>query len=109
MLELLSRSGMPKLTPNTITTPEEYLRELSRVRDAGYAIDDMENEEEGRCVAVHVPGISTPTAISMSGVASRFSVEDAREVAESLRIAAIEIGGEDVPAIRSLHPRTGRS
>ncbi len=109
VLELLSRSGMPKLTSNTITTAEAYLRELSRVRDAGYAIDDRENENEGRCVAVHVPGISTPTAISMSGVASRFSVEDAREVAESLRIAAIEIGGEDVPAIRSLHPRSGGS
>lgn len=105
VLELLERSGMPKLTPHTITTPEAYLRELARVRDAGYAIDDRENEEEGRCVAVYVPSMGARTAISVSGVANRFSLEVAREVAENLRIAAIEISGEDVPVIRSLPSR----
>jgi IclR family acetate operon transcriptional repressor len=105
VLELLRRAGMPKHTPRTITTPEEFLRELQRVRDAGYAIDDRENEEEGRCVAVYVPGLSTPTAISLSGVASRFSIEATHEVASSLRIAAIEISGADLPPVRPLQLR----
>ena len=99
VLELLRRTGMRKLTPHTITTPEEFLRELQHVRRAGYAIDDRENEDEGRCVAVYVPGLNTPTAISLSGVASRFSIENAHEVASSLRIAAIEISGVDLPPI----------
>jgi len=105
VLELLRRTGMPRLTPNTIVTPELFLRELQSVREAGYAIDDRENEEAGRCVAVYVPGLSTPTAISLSGVASRFSIENAYEVANSLRIAAIEISGEELPPIQPLRPR----
>jgi IclR family transcriptional regulator, acetate operon repressor len=102
VLELLRRTGMRKLTPHTITTPEQFLRELQNVRRAGYAIDDRENEEEGRCVAVYVPGLNTPTAISLSGVASRFSIENAHEVASSLRIAAIEISGVELPPIQQL-------
>jgi IclR family acetate operon transcriptional repressor len=105
VLELLRRGGMPKHTPRTITTPEEYLRELQRVREAGYAIDDQENEDEGRCVAVYIPGLNTPTAISLSGVASRFSIEAAHEVASSLRIAAIEISGADLPPVKLLRLR----
>jgi IclR family transcriptional regulator, acetate operon repressor len=105
VLELLRRTGMPKLTPYTITTPEVFLQELQRVREAGYAIDDRENELEGRCVAVYVPGLSTPTAISLSGVASRLSMDNAHEVASTLRIAAIEISGEDLPPIQQLRLR----
>ena len=105
VLELLRRTGMEKLTPQTITTPQEFLQELQRVREAGYALDDCENEEEGRCVAVYVPGLSTPTAISLSGVASRFTTEMAHLVAESLRVAAIEISGEDVPPLKRLVTR----
>jgi IclR family transcriptional regulator, acetate operon repressor len=105
VLELLRRTGMPSLTPYTITTPEMFLQELQRVREAGYAIDDRENELEGRCVAVYVPGLNTPTAISLSGVASRLSMENAHEVANTLRIAAIEISGEDLPPIQQLRLR----
>ena len=105
VLELLRRTGMPRLTPYTITTPELFLQELQRVREAGYAIDDRENELEGRCVAVYVPGLNTPTAISLSGVASRLSMENAHEVANTLRIAAIEISGEDLPPIQELRLR----
>ncbi|WP_176168122.1 IclR family transcriptional regulator [Novosphingobium mathurense] len=105
VLQLLSRSGMPKHTDNTITTTVDYLAELERVREAGYAIDDRENEAEGRCVAVAVPGLATPIAISLSGVASRFSMEQAHEAANSLRIAAIEISGEDMPPLKRLRTR----
>jgi IclR family acetate operon transcriptional repressor len=108
VLELLRRTGMPRLTPFTITTPEYFLQELQRVREAGYAIDDRENELEGRCVAVYVPGLSTPTAISLSGVASRLSMESAHEVANTLRIAAIEISGEDLPPIGQLRLRPSK-
>ncbi len=106
VLELLRRSGMARLTPYTITTPEIFLEELQRVREAGYAVDDRENELEGRCVAVYVPGLNTPTAISLSGVASRLSMASALDVASSLRIAAIEISGEDLPPLQLLQLRS---
>ncbi|RYE04309.1 MAG: IclR family transcriptional regulator, partial [Sphingomonadales bacterium] len=93
VLAILRHTGMAQTTPRTIVTPEDYLRELERVRVAGYAIDDRENEEEGRCVAVYLPGCGRQVAISLSAVANRFSLDQAREAAESLRIAAIEISG----------------
>lgn len=105
VLELLRRSGMPERTSRSITSQGEYLMELERVRSAGYAIDDCENEKEGRCVAVFVPGLTIPTAISVSGVASRFSMEQAHEVANSLRIAAIEISGKNLPTFKPLQRR----
>jgi IclR family acetate operon transcriptional repressor len=105
VLQLLRRTELKAMTKRTISTPEDYLKELERVREAGYAIDDRENEEEGRCVAVFVPGLSTPMAISLSGVASRFSTDRARDAAESLRVAAIEISGEDIPSLKSLSVR----
>lgn len=102
VLAILRQNGMPSLTARTITTPEDYLRELERVRNAGYAIDDRENEAEGRCVAVFVPDRGRQIAISLSGVASRFSMEQAHEAAESLRIAAIEISGANLPPLKQL-------
>ncbi|MDB5460816.1 MAG: Transcriptional regulator, IclR family [Caulobacteraceae bacterium] len=105
VVSLLRRTGMPKLTDRTMTTPEEFLHELERVRACGYAIDDCENEPEGRCVAVFVPGLRTPTAVSLSGVASRFPIERTQEVADSLRVAAMEISGENISPMKPLERR----
>jgi IclR family transcriptional regulator, acetate operon repressor len=105
VIDLLRRSGMPQRTARTITTEGDYLHELERVRSAGYAVDDCENELEGRCVAVFVPRLTIPTAISVSGIASRFSIEQTHEVANNLRIAAMEISGENLPPFKRLQPR----
>lgn len=105
VIDLLRRSGMPQRTARTITTEGDYLHELERVRSAGYAVDDCENELEGRCVAVFVPRLTIPTAISVSGIASRFSMEKTHEVANNLRIAAMEISGENLPPFKRLQPR----
>lgn len=102
VLAILRQTGMATRTARTITTPEAYLRELERVRTAGYAIDDGENEIEGRCVAIYVPGCGRQVAISLSAVASRFSLDQAYEAAQSLRIAAIEISGEDLPPLQMM-------
>jgi IclR family transcriptional regulator, acetate operon repressor len=105
VIDLLRRSGMPQRTARTITTEGDYLHELERVRSAGYAVDDCENELEGRCVAVFVPRLTIPTAISVSGIASRFSMEKTHEVANNLRIAAMEISGENLPPFKRLQLR----
>lgn len=96
VIEILKTEGMPQRTPKTITEIDELLAELEAVRERGYALDDRENEEDGRCVAVPVPGTRAPAAISLSAPAVRFSLEDAREVAQALtetaRALATDLG-----------------
>jgi IclR family transcriptional regulator, acetate operon repressor len=93
VLAILTSTGMPRRTDRTITDPKAFVAELTKVRSAGYAIDDRENEDEGRCVAVFVPGLGAPVAISVSGLASRFPTSRLGEVARSLMKVATELSG----------------
>ncbi|MGW8377055.1 IclR family transcriptional regulator [Streptomyces sp. ODS28] len=68
---LLGRTGMPAATEKTITTADGFLQALEQVRDAGYAVDDNEQEIGVRCIAVAVPDSPTPAAVSISGPAGR--------------------------------------
>lgn len=88
---ILEGEGMPQLTPRTVSDPDRYLEELEEIRDRGFALDDRENEEDGRCVATAVPGVGLPAAISISAPASRLAMEDVAEVARALGEAAWEI------------------
>lgn len=61
--------GLPACTPNTITDPEKLYNHLQAIRERGYAIDDSENEDGIRCVAVPVRDHTGKAiaAISISG------------------------------------------
>jgi DNA-binding IclR family transcriptional regulator len=54
VLAVSRRTGLPRRTPNTLTSEEDLLTALARVRAAGYAIDDEENEPGIRCVGAAV-------------------------------------------------------
>jgi IclR family acetate operon transcriptional repressor len=110
---LLNSTGMSRRTERTITSPKDFLSELAKVRSVGYAVDDRENEEEGRCVAVFVPGLGVPVAISVSGLASRFANSRLSEVARSLMRVATELSGTahspaSEPATDHVEPATPR-
>ena len=51
---VLGRTRMERLTPKTITTQAAFDAELRRIRTAGYAIDDEEQHEGLRCIAMPV-------------------------------------------------------
>jgi IclR family transcriptional regulator, acetate operon repressor len=89
--ELLTHAGMPQRTPNTITEVDDYLAELGRVRRLGYAVDNGENEIDGRCVAVPILGTRLPAALSLSAPASRFPQQQIESVAVELRRVAEQI------------------
>jgi IclR family acetate operon transcriptional repressor len=91
---LLAAQRLAPRTSRTITDAASFLRELARVRERGFAIDDGENEEDGRCVAVALPGTSPPAAISLSAPTVRFSLERAEDVATALRRTADQLGRE---------------
>lgn len=81
---ILVGEGMPQLTPRTITEVDRFLVELEEIRQRGYALDDRENEEDGRCIAAALPGADLPAAISISAPASRLAMEEVEEVAAAL-------------------------
>jgi IclR family acetate operon transcriptional repressor len=46
--------GLPRRTPRTIVTWPALERDLARVRRRGYALDDVETEEDVRCVGAPI-------------------------------------------------------
>lgn len=74
---LLTRSGMPAMTPATITTPEAMLVALAEIRETGFAVDRSEQEVGVHCVAVTVPApVGSPLmAVSVSGPGARLTNE----------------------------------
>jgi IclR family transcriptional regulator, acetate operon repressor len=88
---ILRVEGMPVLTKRTIDDPDSYLKALVVVRQQGYAVDDRENESDGRCVAAALPIPELQAAVSLSAPASRFSADEVPHVAEQLRALCQEI------------------
>jgi IclR family transcriptional regulator, acetate operon repressor len=88
---ILAVEGMPQRTRRTITDPERFVQLVTMVASDGYAVDDRENEEDGRCVAVPLAGLHIPAAVSLAAPANRLTVDEAVVAAGSLRTAATEI------------------
>jgi DNA-binding IclR family transcriptional regulator len=81
-------------TERTITDTDRLRRELQRVRERGFAIDDRENELQMRCVGAPIIGEdgTAVAAISVSAPVARFSVEEAKTTGRLLLEAADELG-----------------
>jgi IclR family transcriptional regulator, KDG regulon repressor len=73
---LLKLKGLPRLTPHSIVAKPALMAELRRVRERGYAIDDQENEMEGRCVAAPIRDANghVVAALSVSGPVFRMDL-----------------------------------
>jgi len=92
--DVLSRTDLVAHTPHTITNPAAYLRELGRVRERGYAIDEGELELGVRCVAVALAGGPARAALSVSGPTTRMTDELVDRAAPYLLAAAAELVAE---------------
>jgi IclR family acetate operon transcriptional repressor len=90
--ELLKRTGMPRRTEQTLTTPKQLFADLERIRERGYALDDGEQELGVRSVGLVVPGAPRPVALSMSGPLTRMSDDVIDKATPILRKAAENIG-----------------
>ncbi|WP_371661137.1 IclR family transcriptional regulator [Streptomyces sp. NBC_00280] len=96
-------AGMPARTPATITTAERMHEELARIRAHGYAVDDVENEQDIRCVAAPVydhKGEVT-TAVSISGPAARVTRDRLPELGALLAAATRTITEDLGGAVRA--------
>ncbi len=81
--QLVAERGLPRFTSNSITTLEEYLAELNRVRSRGYAVDDEEYLSGVRAVAVALNNRQgLPMAIWVVGFAVNMGLEKLEQVAD---------------------------
>jgi IclR family acetate operon transcriptional repressor len=89
---LLSRTGMPSYTEHTFTDQDALLRELAKIAQQGYALDEAEQELGVRCVAVAVPGAPVPAAVSVSGPSGRLTMEAVERIAPAVQRVAGALG-----------------
>ncbi|WGD49621.1 IclR family transcriptional regulator [Bradyrhizobium sp. CB1650] len=90
---IIRHHGMPRLTEKSIVRPSDLFRELGRIREQGYAIDDEEAQIGLRCVAAVVfdDRAEPLAAISVSGMTSRITDERLPEIGCVVRETAAEL------------------
>lgn len=89
---LVQLKGLSRMTPNSISTQAALISEIHQVRKQGFAIDNQENEMEGRCLAIRIPRIHDPaSALSISGPVFRMDLRRVRSLVPILRNACEEI------------------
>lgn len=82
-----------RLTPRTITSPDLLRREVLRVRDQGYAVDDQELETGLICIAAPLRDRDSRVvgAVSISGHCVRLEEYGVERAAADVRATAREI------------------
>ena len=93
---LVATMDFTRRTPNTITTPEEYLGEIEKVRAQGWAQDREENEPSINCIGVPIRDASgkVVAAVSVSVPNIVLPVEQVLELLEPLQAVGESISGD---------------
>jgi len=99
---LLDERGLEKRTPQTITNAARLLRELEKVREQGYALDDEENNLGVRCVAAPIFNSEgrVEASVGLSGTTYQLEKGGVPKVAELVKAAARKISHQ----LGSTHP-----
>ncbi len=82
VLRLIKMKGLPRLTSTTLVTKQSVMGEIQRVREQGFALDNQENEIEGRCIGAPIlgPDHSVVAALSISGPVFRMDLARAHSL-----------------------------
>lgn len=96
----VERLELAPRTSRTITEPKRLLREIQIIRGQGFAVDDGEESDGVRCIAVPVRDGDgrCDFALSVSGPASRLPRSGAAAVAAKLRPIAERLGASTMPS-----------
>jgi len=91
--QIIAKIRFVRYTPKTICTTEALLKALERVRRRGYAIDDEEIELGVRCIGAPIfnENHRAIASVSVSGPASRITVQSVPAIAEHLLRCCREI------------------
>lgn len=84
--EILNRTGLPRRTPQTITSVSALMKELARIGELGYAVDDEEDTEGVQCIGACVFDRSRKAAgaISVTGLKQRSRDGDLQRIAATV-------------------------
>lgn len=96
-LELIAeKQEFKKLTKNTISSKESFIKEVKLVKEQGYAVDDEELEIGLRCLAVPIFDYKGRVAasISISGSSSRIKKGSEKDIYNLLKEKAAIISKE---------------
>jgi IclR family acetate operon transcriptional repressor len=90
VVDPLLDAGLQRFTPQTLTEPDAFQRELSLVRRRGWAQEVEEHEMGAACVAAPIAAPSGPpqASLSISGPTSRLRPSALKGLAELVRKAA---------------------
>ena len=90
---LLNRRSFARYTNKTITSPSALRKELIKVRQRGYALDDEEEELEVRCIAAPVFNLSGEfmAALAMAGTVGQIRNDAIEELARHVIEAARKV------------------
>jgi DNA-binding IclR family transcriptional regulator len=91
--EVITAKRFARHNENTIVTIRGLKRELAKIREQGYALDDEEDELGVRCIGVPVLDIHQRliAAISLAGTTEQIPIDRVRALARVLKQAASEI------------------
>ncbi len=93
--QIIAKIRFVRYTPKTIGSAEALVKALERVRRRGYAIDDEEIELGVRCIGAPIfdENRRAIAAVSVSGPASRITVQNVPAIAEHLLRCCRDISG----------------
>src|SRR3954468_882875 len=88
--KIVAERPLEKRTPKTITTLPRLLKELERVRNLGYAVDDEENNLGARCLGAPVFNQhgAIEASLGLSGTINQVNSETMPRIVEALKDAA---------------------
>ena len=86
-LQARIEAGLPQLTPRTIGSPEELVREMRRIRSVGMALDAEESHPGVSCVAAPVFGADRRIRAGLS-ITGPTETLDPRTMGPAVRTAA---------------------
>lgn len=94
--DFLAHLELKEYTPRTIVDPARLRREIERVRETGYAVDDAEFNAELRCAAAIVRDFSGRgvAAIGISGPAWRIKPEDIGRLGKKVAATADRLSAD---------------
>jgi DNA-binding IclR family transcriptional regulator len=100
--EAITAKRFARHNENTIVTIDGLKRELAKVREQGYALDDEEDELGVRCIGVPVFDSHEQmiAAVSLTGTTEQIPIDRVRMVAKALKQAASEISRQLDPLSR---------